>query len=258
MTTRLFTHQQSSGNGILLCCILLLIPAGGCASQESDVAINDPFEPANRKVHDFNTSVRMNVLEPIGKAANAAGLTPVRQVATNFFSNLGAPLVALNDLSQGRPCAAGVTASRFLVNSTVGVAGLFDVAEDQLALEGHDNGFAQTLSVWGVPAGPYIVLPVLGPSNARGVVATATEAAAAVDPLAVAFPNNTATAGIDNGAGIFLAATDIDTQSALTKLENSSLDGYAALRSAHQQAEVEAIKPPECPFFKSEELAAAQ
>ncbi len=126
----------------------------------------DPLEPMNRAVFEFNEAVDTVVLLPLARLYRFAVPRPVREAFRNFLRNLGAPLVLANDVLQGEGERAGVTMGRFLLNTTVGVVGLFDVAKD-MGMPHHAEDFGQTLGVWGAEGGPYLVLPLLGPSTLR-------------------------------------------------------------------------------------------
>ena len=128
----------------------------------------DPYENVNRKVFVFNKTLDDYVAAPISDAY--LWVTPqfVQTGIANFFSNLKDINVVLNDMMQGKLEQGTQDTGRFIVNTTIGLAGLFDVATE-LGLEKHEEDFAQTLAVWGVPQGPYLVLPVIGPATSRGV-----------------------------------------------------------------------------------------
>ena len=143
--------------GALLCICLV----AGCAMQGTD-----PFEKANRKVQTFNDTADRFVLKPITRGYKAVVPDVVERGVDNVFSNLADPFVALNQLLQGKPGRSLSDSGRFLVNSTLGIVGIFDVATT-LGLAKHQEDFGQTLGVWGVGRGPYIVLPFWGPSNPR-------------------------------------------------------------------------------------------
>jgi phospholipid-binding lipoprotein MlaA len=147
-------------------CFLALISLSlvACASTEVD-----PYEGFNRKMSSFNNGFDRFILKPAAQGYDAVLPDPVSKSIFNAFSNLGDPWTAINQLLQGRAKLAGSDTGRFLVNSTLGVAGLFDVATN-MGLPKHQEDFAQTLGVWGVPSGPYVVLPLLGPSSGRGFV----------------------------------------------------------------------------------------
>ncbi len=126
----------------------------------------DPWEKFNRSMFRFNDAADRYVLKPVAKGYKAVTPDPVRTGVTNFFSNLRSPLVVMNDLLQGKFRQAGGDTLRFVVNSTVGVVGVMDVAT-RIKLPAHDEDFGQTLGVWGVPSGPYLMMPFLGPSSVR-------------------------------------------------------------------------------------------
>lgn len=129
----------------------------------------DPMERTNRAVYRFNDALDRNVGRPVAKAYVKATPAPVRSGVSNFFRNLTYPTVIANELLQGKVANMFVATARLVVNTTVGIGGLFDPAT-QLGIPAHDEDFGQTLGVWGVPAGPYVVLPFLGPSSARDTV----------------------------------------------------------------------------------------
>ncbi|MEM7460179.1 MAG: VacJ family lipoprotein [Pseudomonadota bacterium] len=161
-----------------------LLAVTACATtpieDASPTAVYDPLEGWNRQVYAFNDGVDRAVLEPVAKGYRAVTNEPVRGGVSNFLSNLNQPVVFANTVLQGKPLASLDTATRFFVNSTVGVAGIFDVAT-ALEVPRHREDFGQTLGVWGVPNGPYIVLPFLGSSNLRDTVGFGVDNA--FDPL---------------------------------------------------------------------------
>ncbi len=126
----------------------------------------DPWEGLNRMVFDFNETVDRLVLTPVTRGYQAVAPDAVETGVANFFSNLGDIGVAINNLLQLKFAEAGSDTGRVLVNTTLGLAGWFDVAS-QLGLTKHDEDFGQTLGYWGIGTGPYVVLPFLGPSNLR-------------------------------------------------------------------------------------------
>ncbi|MFT4861569.1 MAG: phospholipid-binding lipoprotein MlaA [Pseudohongiellaceae bacterium] len=151
---------------LLRSCLFALIGLSLVACASSGV---DPYEGFNRKMAAFNGQVDRFVIKPAAQGYKAVVPEPVPTLVSNFFSNLADPWTAINQLMQGRAKLAGSDTGRFLVNSTLGVGGLFDVAT-VVGLPKHQEDFGQTLGVWGVPQGPYIVLPMLGPSSGRGLV----------------------------------------------------------------------------------------
>jgi phospholipid-binding lipoprotein MlaA len=149
---------------------LLLI--SGCATTQGDSGgvDYDPLEPMNRKVHSFNMALDKVALRPLAKGYKKVVPSPIRRGITNFFSNLTTPRSALNNFLQGKPKQGFNELGRFLFNSTLGLGGLIDIASAG-GMERYDENFAQTLSVWGVPDGPYIVLPLWGPNMVSDVFA---------------------------------------------------------------------------------------
>ena len=126
----------------------------------------DPWEGFNRAMFGVHRAVDNAVLEPVARGYRAITPGPVRGGVRNFLRNLNAPVIFANDVLQGEFKRAGSTAGRFAINSTIGIAGIFDPAT-RIGLERHEEDFGQTLAVWGVPSGPYLFIPLLGPSNIR-------------------------------------------------------------------------------------------
>lgn len=130
----------------------------------------DPWEPLNRRIENFNTTVDKATLKPLAKGYRKVLPNFARRGVTNFFVNLGTPAVALNNVLQGKPGAGLNDLGRFLFNSTLGIGGLFDIAAP-MGLPANEEDFGQTLAVWGVGSGPYFVMPLLGPSTVRDTLA---------------------------------------------------------------------------------------
>lgn len=151
--------------------MLSIILMTGCATtaQNERVAKIDPFEPMNRAVFTFNEKADDYVIKPLAEAYKFVLPEFVRTGVTNFFSNINDVLIAANNLLQGKPTDAASDIGRFLINSTIGVLGLFDVATD-IGLDKNREDFGQTLGVWGISDGPYVVLPFFGASNIRDTV----------------------------------------------------------------------------------------
>ncbi|MFY0991944.1 VacJ family lipoprotein [Halomonas sp. C05BenzN] len=154
----------SRGLGALLALLLL----AGCASTAAveERHPDDPWEGFNRRVFAFNDALDRAVLKPVARGYRKVTPPPVQTGVGNFFSNLGELRTALNSVLQGKPGNAGIATSRFLINTTVGIGGLWDFAT-HMEITGRDEDFGQTLGTWGVDAGPYLVLPLLGPSTVR-------------------------------------------------------------------------------------------
>lgn len=147
---------------------LVLVASAGCATSgaERERHPDDPWEGFNRKVFAFNDVLDRYALKPVARGYRFITPDPVETGVGNFFSNLGEPRTALNSLLQGKGSNASVATGRFLINTTVGIGGLFDVAS-RMEVTGREEDFGQTLAVWGLEAGPYLVLPLLGPSTVR-------------------------------------------------------------------------------------------
>jgi len=231
--------------GLLLCC-------GGCATAPSGPATaddsdsdNDPAEGVNRAIFKANTAVDRAVMKPVAKAYSEHIPAAVQTGVHNVVQNLKEPAVAVNDLLQGHVDNAWQSAQRLVVNTTIGAAGVVDVAA-RWGLPPHQADFGQTLGVWGVGEGPYVQLPLLGPSNPRDVVGTAVDLA--LNPLTFVGGAPATYAGVATGG-----ANAVDKRAEhledLDALERNSLDYYAALRSVyrqHREAEINAAKgPPE-------------
>lgn len=167
-------HRQGHG-GRFAACILLLsaLVLGGCATtteakrERSDY---DPLEGLNRAVFAFNMAADRAVLRPVTRGYDAVAPRPVKVGVANFMDNLGTPVWAFNHLLQGQFAHAGRQSLRFVMNSTIGLLGLLDPASHS-GLARNSANFNQTFGKWGVPSGPYLMLPLLGPSSVRGGVA---------------------------------------------------------------------------------------
>ncbi|MEO0982803.1 MAG: VacJ family lipoprotein [Pseudomonadota bacterium] len=162
----------------------------GCAttSQTAEDEIYDPYEGFNRGVFAFNNTVDDILIVPLAKGYRAVTPEPARDGVSNALSNLNSPVVIINSVLQGDPQNASTSFFRFMINSTVGIGGLFDVAE-RFGLERRSEDFGQTLGVWGVSEGPYIIIPFLGPGNLRDGVGRGADTV--MDPLTwIEFANN--------------------------------------------------------------------
>ena len=150
----------------------MLVLATGCATGPRPTASNpaDPFEPFNRNVSRFNDVVDDNVLVPVATAYRKVLPSPVRSGVNNFFSNLGDVWNFANNVAQLKAQDSAETFMRLNVNTILGLGGLLDVATE-LGIDRHPEDFGQTLGRWGVPSGPYVVLPLLGPSTVRDTAA---------------------------------------------------------------------------------------
>ena len=212
--------------------MLAFVGISGCTGSTSDVSENDPAEPVNRAIFEANHTVDRHVLKPVAEAYQDWIPQWARTGVHNFSANLKQPATVANDLLQGNASYAWTATKRFAINSTIGGAGVVDVAAGQ-GLAPHTSDFGQTLAVWGVDEGPFVELPVLGPSNLRDAFGTLV--GFALDPLtAVGGPIASALSYAGTGAGLVDARSNHIQD--LDALERSSLDYYATLRSAYRQA----------------------
>ncbi|MCK2183578.1 MlaA family lipoprotein [Halomonas getboli] len=157
---------RRAGQGLAALCALSLLTGCATTSGVDDANPADPWEGFNRGVFAFNETVDRYALKPVAQGYRYVTPDPVQTGVGNFFSNLGEIGTTLNSLLQGKPGNAGIATGRFLINSTAGVLGIFDVAS-HMDLVGREEDFGQTLAAWGVGSGPYLVLPLLGPSTVR-------------------------------------------------------------------------------------------
>ncbi|MGD8326625.1 MAG: VacJ family lipoprotein [Sphingomonadales bacterium] len=193
---------------------------------------NDPFEPLNRATFNFSNTLDSVTLKPLAKGYRAVVPQPARKSIRNFVNNVQEPWSFINLLLQGKPSYAGEVLGRFVVNSTIGVAGFFDQATP-IGLDPHEEDFGQTLAVWGVPEGPYIYVPLLGPSNPRDFTGFAAQFFG--DPVSLTFDY---TNHENVGYGI-TSGQIVDTREALLDIFDPILeeggDPYATLRSSYRQ-----------------------
>ncbi len=223
----------------LLAAIVMLGP--GCANMPDPadreavleyMQVKDPIEPLNRQIFAVNQGLDNTIFKPAAEVYRAAVPETARQGVHNFMRNLRTPLVLLNDLLQGDIDRAVITFSRFMVNSTAGILGLADVAAE-LGVVGHNEDFGQTLAIWGVPSGPYLMLPVLGPSSPRDTVGLVMDVL--TSPLNAWATNSGHSELVWSRVGV--EALDQRTMNIdiLDDVEKSSLDFYAAIRSLYRQ-----------------------
>jgi phospholipid-binding lipoprotein MlaA len=145
----------------------------GCATPGRTTG-DDPWAGMNRGIDKFNDGLDRAIVKPTAKGYKKVTPEWFRGMTGRFFSNLGYPFTMVNQLLQGKPKLFLLDTGRFITNSTLGLAGLFDVA-DHMGMPAHEEDFGQTLAVWGVPSGPYLTLPLLGPSTLRDAPAQIPE-----------------------------------------------------------------------------------
>ena len=211
-----------------LAALLLCVSAlGGCAGGAPLVA-HDPLEPLNRQVFKFNDALDAAIVKPVAIAYRDHTPTPLRQGIGNVFNNLQDSWSVVNNLLQLKTDYAYDSLVRVAINTLLGVGGVVDVASE-LGIERHTQDFGHTLGVWGVPPGPYLVLPILGPSSLRDALALSVDWQG--DPLGQ-LPNES----VRNAA---LLLRGLDTRAGLLKatsmLEEAALDRYTFARDAFLQ-----------------------
>ncbi len=211
-----------------LCVGLLSTLADAETGQPAAFNDHDPLERVNRGIFWFNDQVDRFILEPVATGYDKITPKRVQKSLSNFFANLRFPIVTVNDLLQGKVVRAATDVGRFGVNTTVGVLGFFDPASGW-GLEQHNEDFGQTLGYWGVPPGPYLVLPFLGASDPRDAVGLAVDAVAAVYPWFVAF-EYTASAYTVN-----VVNSRAQVLSEVSQAKAAALDYYIFVRNAYLQ-----------------------
>jgi phospholipid-binding lipoprotein MlaA len=212
-------------------------PAAVATADADDT--NDPYESTNRAIFGFNESVDKAVLVPVANAYRAAIPNPFRDMIHDFLQNLNAPIIFANDVLQGQPGLAGETFGRALLNTTVGFGGFIDIAS-KWGIPYHTNDLGITLATWGVSPGPYIMLPVLGPSNPRDFFGDIADG--------FGDPGNIVAANHNRIWATFVrsAVSGIDERSrnieSLAEIERTSLDFYATIRSLARQRRAAQIR----------------
>jgi len=216
-------------SAVLAAGLLAAAPVAAQTDVDDDpVDIHDPWEGMNRGIFWFNDKFDQYGVRPVAIVWDAIWPDPFEQSLSNLFRNARFPIVFLNDWLQWKPRAAGLELARFLVDSTFGLGGLFTPAK-YWGIDSPPEDFGQTLGVWGVPKGPYLVLPLIGPSNPRDTTGLVVDSAAAVWPWFVPVG---VSIGVAAGQAInfrSLYAETIDSE------RDAAFDWYAAVRNAHVQ-----------------------
>lgn len=214
----------------------------GCATtQQHQSDVNDPLEGYNRVMYSFNDKVDNAILKPVAQGYDFIMPAPLNKGVSNFFSNLDDITVVINDVLQFKFMQAFHDTSRFAINTTIGVIGFMDVASD-FGYKKHNEDFGQTLGAWGVGAGPYIVLPFLGPSGARDTIGRVGDYY--TDPVTYV-----------KGPGArnpFIITNVVDTRAQLLSAEKvvdeAAFDEYVYVRDAYLQRRLSLVhdgNPPE-------------
>lgn len=225
---------------IRLCRALPLVAVlglGACATSPS--ADNDPIEGFNRGVFAVNDALDQGVIRPVAYGYREVVPEPIRDRVRDFVAHLASPVVLLNDLLQGEFDRAGTTFTRFWVNTIAGLGGLVDVASS-VGIQRHTEDFGQTMATWGVNDGPYLVLPLLGPSNPRDAIGRVVDIF--TDPMTYVFGAH----GPDWAPYAITGARIIDGRSRIIResddLRRNSFDYYATVRSVYRQQRAAEIR----------------
>jgi len=227
---------------------VLALALAGCASTSGGSDPRDPLEPMNRAVYGFNDAFDQSFARPLATAYRDVVPEPVRGWVRNFFANIADLFIGFNNIIQGKPDDGLQDWVRFAVNSFFGVFGINDVASD-IGLEKHDEDFGQTFGRWGFGDGPYLVLPIFGPSTLRDGVGKGLDLY--TDPVGEVKPNR-----LRNSAVVLRAVGQrADLLDAGRLLEEAALDKYVFLRDAYLQRRRSLVydgQPPREPREKEE------
>ena len=240
--------MKSSGKhaATIMTLFFFVLVGAGCATTQYADEESDPWQGMNRGVYGFNDALDKSILEPVATAYVDHVPEGIRNSITNFFDNLGYLNVILNDFLQGKFTQGGEDIGRFIVNSTLGIGGLFDLA-GPLGMPAHEEDFGQTLAVWGSEEGAYMVLPLLGPNSVRDAPDLAVSAVTNVTFLA--------------GTTFFWPFTVVDVINTRANLlpatrlrDQSALDPYVFTREAYRQRREYLIFDGDPPLDDYEEL----
>jgi phospholipid-binding lipoprotein MlaA len=238
-----------------LMALLSIVAVGlsGCASKppadDPDAVAdyqqtNDPLEPTNRVFYAINNGLDTVILRPAAKAYRFVVPGRVREGLHNVLSNIGTPVQLTNDILSGKPRRAGDTTMRFLINTTAGVLGIFDFATDW-GYPNHDSDFGMTMASYGVPEGPFLFLPVLGPSDPRDAAGFGIDIA--MDPFTWVGGNHDTGLTVFNWSRYGLNAVDSRERvlDPVDQIKKTALDPYATFRSLyrqHRHAQIEELR----------------
>ncbi len=210
-----------------------VVPAEGILEEY------DPWEPFNEKMFTFNYNLDRYVLKPVAKGYNFVMPDRLQQMIDSGFDNLLVVQRVVNNLLQGRPLGATAEVGRFLINSTVGIGGLFDIAKQEFNLQKTRADFGQTLGIWGIGPGPFLVLPLMPPLTVRDGIGTAVDGA--MDPLSYVLPFIWTRLGMKVGNMINDRSLNLDLYQGF---EETTVDLYSAVRNGYLQRRENMIKSP--------------
>ena len=217
-------------------------PASHKEARAAFERTNDPLEPTNRVFYKVNDALDTAILRPVAVAYTHVVPAPAREGVHNILGNLATPVTLANDMLQGKSRRAGTTFMRFLINTTLGGLGAVDVAR-RLGYPAHDADFGETMAIWGIPEGPFLFLPVFGPSDPRDALGQGVDLAG--DPLGW-FGIGTAVTVLDwSRAGIGGIDARSQVLGELGPIKRTALDPYATFRSLyrqHRRAEIAKVR----------------
>lgn len=214
-------------------------PADPVVPSEGILEEYDPWEPFNEKMFTFNYNVDRYVLKPVAKGYNFVVPDRLQQMIDSGFDNLLVVQRVVNNLLQARPLGATAEVGRFLINSTLGIGGLFDIAKQEFSLQKTRADFGQTLGIWGIGPGPFLVLPLMPPLTVRDGVGTAVDGA--MDPLSYVLPFIWTRLGMKVGNMINDRSLNLDLYQGF---EETTVDLYSAVRNGYLQRRENMIKSP--------------
>ncbi|MFZ4120046.1 MAG: MlaA family lipoprotein [Caulobacterales bacterium] len=204
-------------------------PYEAASTAHLDDIIADPWETTNRRLFGLHERLDKAALEPTARGYRTFTPRWLRLGVGNVLRNLRGPVILVNDVLQGEFTRAGVTAARFGVNTTIGIGGTLDVAE-RMGLERHEEDFGETLAAWGVPAGPYLFVPLVGPMSVRDGFGRMVDTA--INPLTFADFEGAQTANLVR-AGFTGLATRESLLEAVDTLRETAIDPYASVRNGY-------------------------
>lgn len=253
MENKLKHFRMSTVAIILLCCSMSLC---ACASRPGSAANNDPWEKYNRKMYQVNTAIDRVTLKPLAKAYRTVTPRVARQGINNAVHNLEEPWTMINAALQAKPRVFFDSMGRFLINSTLGFGGLRDQAT-KWGVPRQKEDFGQTLAVWGVPSGPFLILPLLGPSSPRDGVGFAANFF--FDPVSIALKDHVSVYASYGRTGVEFLNFRTNILTSIDPVLADSADPYATLRSSYLQnrafeindGKSEPARPKDDPFEMS-------
>ena len=236
MTTVLASTARPCTRLLLSLSAALLL--AGCATASP----SDPLEPMNRKFYAVNEVLDKYAVKPVVNTYIKITPALIRAAVANFFDNIGDVLSTVNDVLQVKPAKAGADLSRVVINSTLGMAGFVDIAS-KMGIEAGNEDFGQTLGYWGLGQGPYVFLPLIGPTTFRDGTGLAAQIYA--DPLDYVIEDN----GVRNGVtALRIIDARAGAEDAISLVNNAALDRYRYIRSAYLQRRLYLVhdgRPPD-------------